>query len=132
MPSRASMTPCHSHVTCFDTCDTSSRSCDNPSLERDVGQENSLSHRESPITLGVGISNQDIAGTKANESASERDRARSVPDSRTGVQFRVKGGGLSVHVPWPCSGMAVPPTGGEGARSIRSIGEAEVHVSKLQ
>ena len=63
-------------------CDTPSCSCDKLSLKRDVGQDNSLSDGESPATLGAGVSNEQIAGAKANDDSTfERDQARSVPDS---------------------------------------------------
>ena len=57
-----------------------------------MGQDNSLSRRELPVKLGVGVSNDETAGTKAGDSASESDRARSVPDSRTHVQVQVMAG----------------------------------------
>ena len=98
-------THCHIHVTLHHNCvthhhtsvtpchirDTSSRPWDKPPQERDMGKDDSLSCWESPVTLGVGVSNEEIAGAKAKDNASKWDWARSVPDSQTGVQVWVTG-----------------------------------------
>ena len=70
---------------------------------RDAPSRNTLlrdtpSRVASPFTLGEGDRKEVIADAGAEDKASDRDRARSAPGSRTVVREREGGRGLSVRV----------------------------------